>query len=552
MKTVYLDIMEKALSAYDDTRIREYINDVRANGLTEHGFPRLAVNIGILIAYERRVDLLNTFIEMMDICCEQIPISKEAGNNFSIREVCCCLMLLEGSQKISSAHITKWKQQLMCFDPWKFYQYLAPSPDVPVGNWALFAAVSDFVRGEYLGVDTSGFVEWQLSSQMLCFDEYDMYKDPENPIVYDMVPRILLAFLLRFGYRGKYAERIQHILDNTAEITLKMQSVTGELAFGGRSNQFLHTEPMISTYCEMEAARYAAKGDTRKAGEFKAAAMLAAQKTLQYLSLSPISHVKNRYPLSTRIGCEEYGYFNKYMITVASNIYMGFLFADDSIAPTKAVAETGGYVISTGEEFHQTFLNAGDYCLQIDTCANFHYDANGLGRVHKKDCPSPLCLSVPFSPHPRYVLEADNRSAMSLCCFAETDGKTLLGAESNARYTLVSSRADSQTAVAVFDCRLSEDITITQQYTVSKDGVDIVLSGAEDVGFMLPVFDFDGEKSTAVSVDVGSITVLYNDAVCTYTFDGAVDGYELFYNRNGRYRVYKVATEKVHISIEKE
>ena len=49
-----IDLMEKALSAYTDEHIQRYFNDVKENGLTEHGFPRLTANIGILIAHGRR------------------------------------------------------------------------------------------------------------------------------------------------------------------------------------------------------------------------------------------------------------------------------------------------------------------------------------------------------------------------------------------------------------------------------------------------------------------------------------------------------------------
>ena len=54
MKEKYIELMEKALSAYTDEHIQRYFNDVKTNGLTEHGFPRLTANIGILIAHGRR------------------------------------------------------------------------------------------------------------------------------------------------------------------------------------------------------------------------------------------------------------------------------------------------------------------------------------------------------------------------------------------------------------------------------------------------------------------------------------------------------------------
>ena len=49
-----------------------------------------------------------------------------------------------------------------------------------------------------------------------------------------------------------------------------------------------------------------------------------------------------RLGVNTMLGCEDYGFFNKYMITVASNIYMGYIFADDSIKPTSVPAERAG------------------------------------------------------------------------------------------------------------------------------------------------------------------------------------------------------------------
>lgn len=553
MKKIYLDIMEKSLSAYTDDRIRDYIDEVKRDGITEHGFPRLASNIGILMAYGRRTDLLGTFVEIMDICCNEMP-RKKAANDFSIREVCCCLMLLEQKQIVKKELLIKWKSQLSAFDPWKYYNRVDDHSGRFVGNWAMFAAVSEYVRGIYCGIDTTEFVDWQIPSQLANLDCNDMYMDDppfSNHTVYDLVPRVLIAFLLRFGYKGKYAAKLEQILDHTADITLKMQSVTGELAFGGRSNQFLNNEPMISAYCEMEAARFAEKGDLVKAGEFKAAAQLAAEATLKYLSLDPISHIKNRYDVSTKIGCEEYGYFNKYMITVASNACIALFFENDSIAPSVAPAEAGGYVISTSDRFHRVFLNSGGYFLEWDINADSGYDANGLGRVHKKGCPSSLCLSVPFPFKPKYILEAQNPSRMSICCYAEDNGKKLLGAERYAEHSLVSSQCYPNKAETVFDVKLSNGIIVTQKYAVSERGVDITLSGAETAGFMVPVFDFDGKDHTKITVTENEVVVVYQGAVSRFRFNGKCNpDFRYFYNRNGRYRVFEIAAKELHIEME--
>ena len=91
MKGKYIELMEKALSAYSYEHIERYFCNVKAKGLTEHGFPRLCSNIGILIAHGYRKELKDLFIEMMDFCCSQFHRGK-AANDFSIKEVIFAIM----------------------------------------------------------------------------------------------------------------------------------------------------------------------------------------------------------------------------------------------------------------------------------------------------------------------------------------------------------------------------------------------------------------------------------------------------------------------------
>ena len=119
MKTIYIDIMEKALSAYTEERIREYIAEVRRDGLTEHGFPRLGANIGILMAHGRRLALKAEFIEIIDLCLYGFahPQNKsKGGNNFAVREVCCAIMELEKTDVIDREQLEAWKEKLKALD----------------------------------------------------------------------------------------------------------------------------------------------------------------------------------------------------------------------------------------------------------------------------------------------------------------------------------------------------------------------------------------------------------------------------------------------------
>lgn len=89
-----------------------------------------------------------------------------------------------------------------------------------------------------------------------------------------------------------------------------------------------------------------------------------------------------------------------------------------------------------------------------------------------------------------------------------------------------------------------------QSVSLTCGGVDIKLSGGENIGFMLPLFDFDGAESTEITIAKGLITYEYKGSVCRYSFSGEACGdFGYFYNRNGRYRVMRVKTDALHIEI---
>jgi hypothetical protein len=140
--------------------------------LTEHGFPRLTVNIGVLICHGYRQDLIPLFIEMMDFCCEQIPRVK-AANDFSVREIVFCIMELQKYGRFTK-EIEHWKSELLKIDPTRCYDKFASEPDQVIGNWALFTAVSEYARAILLGIDNSDFVELQIENQLHRLDENGM------------------------------------------------------------------------------------------------------------------------------------------------------------------------------------------------------------------------------------------------------------------------------------------------------------------------------------------------------------------------------------------
>ena len=434
MKEKYISLMETTLEAYSYEHIERYFNDVKTNGLREHGFPRLTANIGILIAHGRKRELLPIFMEMMDFCCETIPKVK-AANDFSVKEIIFCIMELEGKNIVSEDDIKRWKDCLKTIDPTTCYNQYAKKPTDKLFNWALFTAVSEHMR-TYIGLcDSREFVDIQIPTQLHWLDENGMYQDDENfpPMVYDLVPRGLFAILLRFGYNGKYRAEIDECLRKTGLLTLKMQSVSGEIPYGGRSAQFPHNEAHLLVTFEYEAARYAKEGNCELAGEFKYASRKALENIEYWLSKRPIRHIKNRFPTETKYGCENYAYFDKYMITTASFLYAAYLICDESISE-KVIDRKIPYTAKTSDRFNKVFLNAGGYFLEFDKRADMHYDASGLGRIHKEGAPSTVCMSSPCTKTPNYKIDKSDAVDLSLA----------VGCFIGDRYVFATSRMKSQ------------------------------------------------------------------------------------------------------------
>ena len=551
MKERYLSLMEKALSAYSDAHIDSYFEKVKNEGLSEHGFARLTANMGILISHGRRTYLKERFVQMMDFCCANI-YKGHAANDFAIRELVTCIDVLQKYRSFPEEKLEEWKTGIRNIDPYTAYDVIAKTPDEKLFNWALFSGVSEQMR-QYLGLaDTRDTVDTQIATQLRWFDENGMYRDNllYAPMVYDIVPRGLFTMLLYFGYDGKYKDEIDAIIKKAALLSLNMQSVTGEIPFGGRSNQYMHNEAWLSAIFEYEATRYKKEGNISLASKFKAAASRALDNVEYWFNKDPIHHVKNRFPLETKYGCENYGYFDKYMITSASVLHDAYLVCDETVPVGEL--DTSPVIAETSDYFSKIFVRAGGYSLEFEKNSNPLYDCDGLGRVHKAGAPSPICLSVPCPSDPKYTIDTDRAVSASITPAVFINKKWVYATDHNAIISVVSKSVgdDSAELELCYDFRGGGVVNV--KYSVNKNGVLIDAAGEDGIAFMLPAFEFDGEKYTEMTVSDKFVEIKYEGHICRYTTDGTlVDTKKAARNRNGHYRVLNAsAKNSIKVKIE--
>ena len=529
-KEFYIDVMEKSVAAYDSPAMLAYIAEVERDGIQEHGFGRLTANIGILLSQGRIPQMRALFVRMMDLCVSQIPVAlarnggKATGNDFTVKEICCCLYELEKSGTFDAEQLKRWKEGLKGMKAEDIYTVQPSIPSKRAYNWCVDGSASECARlMAGIGGDRA-YADKYLADQLRYFDGNGMYKDPHQPIVYDIVTRLQMMAALDFGYDGPVREEIEKQLLKSALPTLWMQSVTGEIPYGGRSNQFLHNDSFYAAVFEYYASWMQRRGEVRLASRFKAAAVRAQASLAYWLSLEPVRHIKNHYPTDSGYGCEKYAYFNKYMVTTGSWAYLAWRFAEDGIVPSSVPEPSSTFV--TGEDFHQVVMNAGDYTVQFDVCANGAYDSNGIGRIQKRGAPSVIAMAspCPADAKPKYRLDQKNPGPLALSPSWE-------------HYVLEKSGPGY--------VELSDGGSGRWLSKLSKKGLTMTFRQEGPVTISVPAFAFDGEYHTDIQSDTQKIEINYGGWCCRYTTSGRfVDTGLVYANRNGHFRRFDAVGDK--------
>ncbi len=548
MKQIYLDVMEMAARAYTEEQIDEYMDQIRKNGLPDHGFPRLASCLGVLLANGKCTSMKDRIEAMLELSFQMVSVTPKADHDFSVREMCTALFALEKSDVFPKEKLKSWAELLRSFDPEENYGMLVwkKDPDWHCHNIVSYNCLSEFLRCKLLGLDAEPFLDRQMPKLLDTFDENGMFMDPGCPMVYDFATRLNLQQMVFAGYRGKYYESICEKLDQADALALNIISSTGEFPYGGRSQGFLHNEALLCAMLEGAAVRSKNRGDSEKASHFRAGAKLALDALRYWIEKTPVSHIKNRFPASSLLGCEKYGYFNKYMITINTWLISPVLYGDFSI-PVGTLPEAP-LACATSSHFHRYFLKAGKYSLQGDLAGQAGQDATGIGRIHKKGCPSPLLLSFPCPAEPKYIIATEkNPGNAAIGVWKRSNGKVLSECDEESTAVLEKCEASEKEATAELCVTLSDGSRIREHISVTESGITLTQEGGD--GFLLAAIVTDGENVGTLFSEKDGLSVFYQGFYARYQFLGRAEEAEFYQNRNGIYRFFRVPCDKVTITM---
>ncbi|MDX1357621.1 MAG: hypothetical protein R3232_02195 [Clostridia bacterium] len=579
-KDDYLDVIELCVKAYDKKAIEDRLP--KTGGMVDdiHAYSRIAGGIAALLSNGRIPEYKDLWFSMMDALCNDFH--RQAPPNtldFALKETMLGFKAMK--PYVPKEKQVEWLTLLGKVDPETQYsntETFHKSWD-HIRNWNIYAMAGSFLLETEGYTDTAGFFDKYWDHQFKYFDDNGMYMDPHNPILYDLTTRVQAQLIPGYGYKGKFADKLDENLKKGALTALFYQSSAYELPFGGRSNQYLFNESLLTSNFEYEALRWKKKGNLKLAGMYKRAARQAVKSIKRWLEADGgARHIKNFYPTESKYGAESYGYYDKYMMTMGVFLFIGLPFTDDTIPEFPCPAELGGYVFETTGHFHKIFANCGTYSIEIDTAADFFYDATGLGRIHKTGAPTELALSGPAGilRHHRYGTPGCSPKSTSLSPGWDFNGRIEFlsdaGKKENHSFTYIKDEFKTPEDFENFkdsfnnglDCKLriieesADNVAfsvtysgnalkgiggLTETYTVCEDGVTVesILHNPHEnkICFKTPAFITNGKDESVISATGHEITVSSMGWKYHAETDGTfIETGDILGNRNGKYREY--------------
>lgn len=470
--------------------------------------------LGLLILKGRCLDLIEPCTRALTPALEDLFHKKFWWVEFITKEACMAYMALK--DKVQTKQAAYWNHLLNDYDPELVYSYtFTNNPHHLKNNVCTFGIAGEAIKKKLGGADNCDFINRYIEQQLTLFDKNGMYNDPHSPMTYDMVARMNLSLALWAGYMDQYYEKLSEILKLGALSQLLYQSPVGECPFGGRSNQQNFNEVTFALICEFEASRWAEQGDPAMAGSYKRAAALAINSIEKYLQTTPIFFTKNLFPPETQHGRQaDYGFYGAYSLLIASQLGFAAILADDNIKETKCPAECGGYVFITEKSFHKVFATCAEYHIEIDTNADFKYDATGLGRVHRIGFPAELALSIPINAKPDY-LTVIPPAGSNFSISPGWNNVWLSNLSGEKLHSACKVFEESRDRVCFSIDYTYDSYTISEKYDISSNGIEILATQHEGhpLSFRIPLLKTNGADETIIKMlDDGFLVLLDNFA----------------------------------------
>jgi len=577
-RDLYLDLAENIVSQaaewVDDNGV--VIDPVEGHDNRWRGgtAARFACPAAVLVRERQRTDLAPLACRALTQLARGILTWAAAGADFpagvldlTMKEIVVAYAILR--EHADPATVEVWRRALADFPADAAYTGAAKvAGGGRCTNYEASASVGEWLRFRHGLADERDWIERYLGFEMVHFTEFGLYRDPHDPMLYDLMVRQNLSELLHHGYHGPLRDRIEELLDRAGATTLLMLSPCGWAPFGGRSNALLHNEAMTAFICERQANREHARSRAHAAAAFKEAALRAARAAEPFAAQTPLRFIKNLFDPSTRHGKDaNYGEYSNYALLAASLFARTALLTDDAIPTAASSPPSKGCVANLWPAFHKTFAAAGAAHVEIDTRCQPGYDATGLGRFHRAGAPPQLALPAPIAAAPKYIVHnaaTDRAVAIGPCWRTAAGDWQSLAQMSDEIEQVEFERLDAppgQVAwrlawfLASGGARPNPVTSVRQEYRLAPDQLHIRAAATglfTRFGFEIPCFTTAGGPEAETKISNTSLTVSYAGWVFAATVPDAASptlAPEPRANRHALYRIARFETTRPAIEI---
>ncbi|MDP6778843.1 MAG: hypothetical protein QGI83_18965 [Candidatus Latescibacteria bacterium] len=568
-REVYLDAAERIvrpLAAWQDehgiirdpySEERYYYDSRQGQKVLVFAQTRYIGALGHLIAAGRCEDLIESCIVAYEERLENLDIADQAPE-FWVKEMMYAHRALK--DRVETSRLRQWEAVWARHDPWTSYKSAVGG--IHGANFPVFALTGEFFKiREGVGGDRD-FIDQAIAYLAGDFTPRGMYRDPNDPITYSLVVKQQLDLIRHYGYDGSHSDWVAEACRRGGLTSLLFQSTTGVMPFGGRSNQFHLMEGHFACLCETRARLCRDVGDPLMAGAYKRAARLALQSALPWiLDMEPFRHTKQGFDPSTEHGVDSGGPYSVYGSLAASLFATSYHLADEGIEERLTPAEIGGFAFDLWPAFHKVFASCGDYHLEVDTRADPHKDATGLGRIHKLGVRPETGLSAPLSAQAEYSFGVAKplRSLAIGPAWRDAEGGEVRLAELASEIEEVGVGVSRETPDAVaFEVTYRGELggcrEIVESYEMTSAGVSYAVRLDPVPGewwILVPAIVTDGEANATFEAHDDGLEVTYRGATYRIRTTGPAKVSEEapVANRNALYRTLRIRGGEIRLEL---
>ena len=537
----YLDLAERIVRTALVWQDRESgrIIDPFVHRETPTATARYVGALGALMLQGRCHDLADSCARALDAVLDDLGSCATNHGEFLVKESLFAFMALES--KAAPERRRRWANVFSSCDPERAYaKSRTNTPDAEKRqNFVTFALAGEAMKKHLHLGDNETFFRSYLEEQLERFDALGMYRDPGAPMVYDITARMNLELAAFYAdWPLPCLGELRKKLRSGAMCALLYQSPSGEMPFGGRSNQQNFVEASFALICEAEARRFKAEGDMLMAGVLRRAAARAVHSVTSYLTAEPIRFNKNRFPPETQHGRQlSYGYYGAYTLLIASQLAAAGLLADRTIPFAQTTpAETGTFLWTTTDAFHKIFANVQGSHLEMELCNEGDHDAVGWGRWHVSGIPPELPLSTPVPARQTFVSVVPASGSLTFGPgTAEGFAADLPLKPGECRPTRAAVTENSVEFVVDWPFPAG---TISEKIRLSPASAEVeaVNRAGKDVCYRIPLLLTDGESKSLIRETETGFELLYKGWTFAVSSEDAVSRENrVAANRNGLY-----------------